>query len=169
MAISARRRSDNGNRDDQKQLPALERFASKVRDVSEFLAELGPIRPPGEIRLRAAYHDACHLVHAQKVREQPRTLLALVPGLQLVPLPESEVCCGAAGSYNLTEPEMSDRLSERKLQNILACDVQAVITGNAGCSLQIQAAVRRSGRRIWVAHPMDVLDLSYRRQPPPVV
>ena len=161
--------SENGDRTTQERLPALERFASKVRDVSEFLAELGRIRPQGEIRLRAAYHDACHLVHAQKVREQPRTLLALVPGLQLVPLPESEVCCGAAGSYNLTEPEMSDRLSERKLQNILACDVQAVITGNAGCSLQIQAAVRRSGRHIWVAHPMDVLDLSYRRQPPPVV
>jgi glycolate oxidase iron-sulfur subunit len=67
------------------------------------------------------------------------------------------------------EPEMSDRLSERKLQNILSCDVEAVITGNAGCSLQIQAAVRRSGKRIWVAHPMDVLDLSYRRQPPPSV
>ena len=159
--------SDGGNRVAQDRLPALERFASKVRDVSEFLAELGAIRPQGEIRLRAAYHDACHLVHAQKVREQPRTLLALVPGLELVPLAESEVCCGAAGSYNLTEPEMSDRLSERKLQNILACDVQAVITGNAGCSLQIQAAVRRSGRRMWVAHPMDVLDLSYRRKHPP--
>jgi glycolate oxidase iron-sulfur subunit len=147
----------------------LERFASKVRDVSEFLGDLGAIPPQGEMRLRATYHDACHLVHAQRVREQPRTLLALVPGLELVPLAESEVCCGAAGSYNLMEPEMSDRLSERKLRNILACDVQAVITGNAGCSLQIQAAVRRSARRMWVAHPMDLLDLSYRRQPPPVV
>ncbi len=158
---------DNGNHATEKQLPALERFAAKVRDVSEFLAALGPIAPPGEIKLRAAYHDACHLVHAQKVREQPRDILSLIPGLTLVPLPESEVCCGAAGSYNLMEPEMSDRLSERKLANILSCDVEAVITGNAGCSLQIQAAVRRSGRRIWVAHPMDVLDLSYRRQQPP--
>jgi glycolate oxidase iron-sulfur subunit len=160
---------EGGGRTAEDRLPSLERFASKVRDVSEFLGDLGAIPPQGEMRLRATYHDACHLVHAQRVREQPRTLLALVPGLELVPLAESEVCCGAAGSYNLMEPEMSDRLSERKLRNILACDVQAVITGNAGCSLQIQAAVRRSGRRMWVAHPMDLLDLSYRRQPPPVV
>jgi glycolate oxidase iron-sulfur subunit len=161
--------AEQGDQTTAARLPALERFASKVRDVSEFLAALGAIRPPGEIKLRAVYHDACHLVHAQKVREQPRELLGLVPGLTLVPLPESEVCCGAAGSYNLMEPEMSDRLSERKLQNILSCDVDAVITGNAGCSLQIQAAVRRSGKRIWVAHPMDILDLSYRRRPPPRV
>ena len=147
---------------------SLSQFAAKVRDVSEFLAELGPIPPKGEIRLRATYHDACHLVHAQKVREQPRSLLALVPGLELVPLAESEICCGAAGSYNLMEPEMSDRLSQRKLRHILDCDVSAVITGNAGCSLQIQAALHRSGKPIWVAHPMEVLDLSYRRERPPV-
>jgi glycolate oxidase iron-sulfur subunit len=146
---------------------ALAQFAAKVRDVSEFLAELGPVPPRGEIRLRAVYHDACHLVHAQRVREQPRSLLSLVPGLELVPLAESEVCCGAAGSYNLTEPEMSERLSQRKLRNILACEPQVVITGNAGCSLQIQAALRRAGSPIWVAHPMDVLDLSYRNAPPP--
>jgi glycolate oxidase iron-sulfur subunit len=147
-------------------LESLSRFASKVRDVSEFLADLGPIAPKGELRLRAVYHDACHLVHAQRVREQPRTLLALIPGLELVPLPESEICCGAAGSYNLTEPEMSERLSQRKLRNILDCTPQVVITGNAGCSLQIQAALRRTGSPIWVAHPMDVLDLSYRNAQP---
>jgi glycolate oxidase iron-sulfur subunit len=159
--------ADNGYRTVEKNAPALERFASKVRDVSEFLAALGPIHPKGEIKLRAAYHDACHLVHAQKVREQPRELLGLIPGLTLIPLPESEVCCGAAGSYNLMEPEMSDRLAERKLQNILSCNVDAVITGNAGCSLQIQAAVRRAGKKIWVAHPVDVLDLAYRGEQPP--
>ena len=146
---------------------ALAEFAAKVRDVSEFLAELGLVPPPGHLRLRAVYHDACHLVHAQRVREQPRNLLGMIPGLELVPLAESEVCCGAAGSYNLTEPEMSERLSQRKLRNILACDPQAVITGNAGCSLQIQAALRRAGSPIWVAHPMDVLDLSYRNAQPP--
>jgi glycolate oxidase iron-sulfur subunit len=159
--------ADNGNHTVEKNVPTLERFASKVRDVSEFLAALGPIRPKGEIKLRAVYHDACHLVHAQRVREQPRELLGLVPGLTLIPLPESEVCCGAAGSYNLMEPEMSDRLSERKLQNILSCNVDAVITGNAGCSLQIQAAIRRAGKKIWVAHPVDVLDLAYRGKQPP--
>jgi glycolate oxidase iron-sulfur subunit len=151
----------------QKEEKTLAQFAAKVRDVSEFLAELGPVPPRGEIRLRAVYHDACHLVHAQRVREQPRSLLSLIPGLELVPLAESEVCCGAAGSYNLTEPEMSERLSQRKLRNILDCQPQVVITGNAGCSLQIQAALRRAGSPIWVAHPMDVLDLSYRNAPPP--
>jgi glycolate oxidase iron-sulfur subunit len=143
----------------------LSLFADKVRDVSEFLAELGPIPPKGELRLRATYHDACHLCHAQKVREQPRELLSLIPGLELVPLAESEICCGAAGSYNLTEPEMSDRLAARKLANILATKPQAVITGNAGCSLQIQSALRRAGHNVPVLHPMDLLDLSYRGEP----
>jgi len=145
----------------------LRKFADKVRDVSEFLMELGPIPPEGPIRVRATYHDACHLVHAQKIREPPRTLLSLVPGLELLPLAESEICCGAAGSYNLTEPEMSDQLAARKRQNILNTGADAVITANAGCSLQLQAALRRTGRDIWVAHPMDVLDLSYRKAPPP--
>lgn len=140
----------------------LGQFASKVRDVSEFLAELGPRKPAGEVRLKATYHDACHLVHAQKVRQQPRDLLAMIPGLELLPLPESEICCGAAGSYNLTEPEMSDELAERKLNHILATNADAVITGNAGCSLQIQAAIRKGNHRIQVIHPMDILDASYR-------
>lgn len=146
----------------------LDGFAGKVRDVSEFLVELGPIAPEGEIPIRATYHDACHLVHAQKIRNQPRTLLSMIPGLELVPLPESEICCGAAGSYNLTEPEMADRLGKRKSENILKTDPQAVITANAGCSLQIQASLKQRGHDVWVAHPMDVLDLSYRRQLPPV-
>lgn len=154
---------------DHAQAERLERFASKVRDISEFLAELGPLTPPGEVKLRATYHDACHLVHAQKIREQPRDLLSLVPGLELVPLAESEICCGAAGSYNLTEPEMSDRLAQRKLANILATRPQALITGNAGCSLQIQASLRKAGHKIWVAHPMEILDLSYRQVPPPQI
>ena len=146
----------------------LERFAHKVKDVSEFLAALGPIAPKGEIPLMATYHDACHLCHAQKIREQPRDLLALVPGLKLVPLPESEICCGAAGSYNLTEGEMADRLADRKRKNILSTGAGAVIMGNAGCSLQIQAALRQAGSSIWVAHPMEILDLSYRGLKPPV-
>ncbi len=99
---------------------AREKFAAKVRDVNEFLDQLGLIAPPGEIRLTATYHDACHLGHAQKIREAPRRLLAKIPGLKLKELPETELCCGAAGTYNLTEPEMAGRLSQRKLDNILA-------------------------------------------------
>ena len=145
----------------------LSGFADKVRDVSEFLAELGLRPPTGKIPLRAVYHDACHLCHAQQIRSQPRELLQAVPGLEVVPLAESEICCGAAGSYNLTEPEMSDRLAERKLQNIVAADVEAVITGNAGCSLQIQASLKQAGTNIRVYHPMDILDWSYRNESPP--
>jgi glycolate oxidase iron-sulfur subunit len=150
------------------QFKSLSGFAGKVKDVSEFLMELGPKPPMGEIKRKAVYHDACHLVHAQKIREQPRELLSMIPGLQLVGLAESEICCGAAGSYNLTEPEMSDRLAERKRQHILATDAEIVITGNAGCSLQLQAVLRGSRKKLWVAHPMDILDLSYRNVPPPI-
>ncbi|MBI2825001.1 MAG: (Fe-S)-binding protein [Planctomycetia bacterium] len=143
-------------------------FAAKVKDVSEFLDSLGFIPPEGEIPLVATYHDACHLAHAQRVREAPRRLLASVPGLKLVELPETEVCCGAAGTYNLTEQEMAARLARRKLDNILKTGSRAVLTGNAGCLLQIMREARRRGERLWVAHPMDLLNLSYQGKQPPV-
>lgn len=148
---------------DEKTTNELEAFTKKVKDVSEFLAELGPLPPTGEVKMKATYHDACHLCHAQKIRDQPRDLLAMVPGLEMVPLAESEICCGAAGSYNLTEGEMADRLAARKLKNILATKAETVIMGNAGCSLQIQAALREADSPVWVAHPMEILDLSYSR------
>lgn len=138
------------------------RFAGRIKDVSEFLAELGPIAPTGEVRLKATYHDACHLCHAQKIREQPRQLLNLVPGLELVPLAESEICCGAAGSYNLTQGEMADRLGARKLQNILATGAEVLISANTGCTLQIAVVLRDGGHGIQVLHPMEILDQSYR-------
>ncbi|MFO1094933.1 MAG: (Fe-S)-binding protein [Planctomycetaceae bacterium] len=136
-------------------------FARKVQDVSEFLMRLG-LRPPvTPVRLKATYHDACHLAHAQRVREQPRGLLQLVPGLELAPLAESDICCGAAGSYNLVEPEMADRLGERKRRNIEATGAEAVICGNAGCTLQIAAELRHRGRDIPVLHPVEVLAAAY--------
>jgi glycolate oxidase iron-sulfur subunit len=143
-----------------------QRFAAKVKDINEFLDDLGLVPPSGEIAMTATYHDACHLAHAQKIREAPRRLLAKVPGLQLKELPESELCCGAAGTYNLTEPEMAGRLSRRKLQNILSTGAQAVLTANAGCLLQIAREARQQGQRLWVAHPIEVLDLSYRGEKP---
>jgi glycolate oxidase iron-sulfur subunit len=139
----------------------LEKFAHKVKDVSQFLAALGPIAPTGEVNRIAAYHDACHLAHAQRIREQPRELLSLVPGLKLVPLAESDICCGAAGSYNLTEGGMADRLAARKLKNILATGADTLVSANAGCTLQIQAALRDAGAPIDVVHPMEILDASY--------
>jgi len=143
---------------------ARELFASKIRDCSEFLDQLGLITPPGEIRVTATYHDACHLVHAQKVREQPRNLLKSIPGLKLIDLPESELCCGAAGTYNLTEPEMAERLARRKLNNIRSTGARLVITSNAGCLLQIAREARLQGEKLTIMHPMDLLDLSYRRE-----
>ncbi len=141
-------------------------FAAKVKDVSEFLDSLGLVPPEGEIRLTATYHDACHLGHAQRIREAPRRLLSSIPGLKLVDLPETDICCGAAGTYNLTEPEMSARLSRRKLDNILKTGSRVVLTGNAGCLLQIMREARTRNERLWVAHPMDLLDLSYRKEQP---
>jgi glycolate oxidase iron-sulfur subunit len=112
--------------------------------------------------LKATYHDACHLVHAQRIREQPRKLLNQIPGLELVPLAESEICCGAAGSYNLTQPEMADRLGKRKIQNIVNTGAQVVISGNAGCTLQIAAQLKQAGHDIQVLHPVELLDRAYR-------
>src|SRR6266852_5137362 len=136
-------------------------LATKVRDISEFLIELGPIKPQHHLPIRAVYHDACHLCHAQQIRRQPRELLEMIPGLELVPLHETEICCGAAGSYNLTEPEMAERLGRRKVKNIQEANVQAVFAGNVGCLLQIGRYFRKQKSKIWAAHPIDALWASY--------
>jgi glycolate oxidase iron-sulfur subunit len=136
-------------------------FTGKVKDVSEFLMGLGPVRPEYPLPLRAVYHDACHLCHGQQIRKQPRQLLEMIPGLELVPLNETEICCGAAGSYNLTQPEMAERLGERKVQNILATGARAVFAGNVGCLLQIGRHLRRHQADLWVGHPVDALWASY--------
>ena len=140
-------------------------FQAKVRDVSEFLVQLGPVKPDHPLPMRATYHDACHLCHAQQVRKPPRQLLEMIPGLELVPLAESEICCGAAGSYNLTQPEMAERLGERKIKNLLDTGAQAVFTGNVGCLLQIGRHLRAEHPDIWVAHPIDALWASYSGEP----
>jgi glycolate oxidase iron-sulfur subunit len=137
------------------------RLAAKVRDISEFLVELGPVSPEYPLPIRAVYHDACHLCHAQQIRKQPRQLLELIPELQLVPLAESEICCGAAGSYNLTEPEMAERLGQRKAKHILDADIHAVFAGNVGCLLQIGRYMRPKRPDVWVAHPIDALWAAY--------
>jgi len=132
-------------------------FADSVRDVTELLAELGLPEIKHPVPLTATYHDACHLVHAQKVAAQPRTLLAKVPGLTLLPLPEADMCCGAAGTYNLTQPTMAGALAERKLRNIAATGAEVCIAGNVGCSMHIQSAAREQGRILKVVHPVEIL------------
>jgi glycolate oxidase iron-sulfur subunit len=140
---------------------AAARLQSKVRDISEFLMELGPVPPTHQVPVRAAYHDACHLRHAQQIFRQPRALLEMIPGLELIPLPESELCCGAAGSYNLTQPEMATRLGDRKAANVIATGAQAMLTGNVGCLMQIARHLKKVRPDIWCAHPVDALWASY--------
>jgi glycolate oxidase iron-sulfur subunit len=140
---------------------AAERFAARVKDISEFLVALGPIAPEHPLPLKVTYHDACHLCHGQQIRSQPRQLLAMIPGLALVPLEESEICCGAAGTYNLTQPEMSERLGRRKMDHIAATGAAVVATGNVGCILQIARKIKERKSPIEVAHPVDLLDRSY--------
>ncbi|MFK7818965.1 MAG: (Fe-S)-binding protein [Planctomycetaceae bacterium] len=145
---------------------ALGGLAAKIRDVNEFLDELGLIAPTGRIPFRAVYHDACHLQHAQQVREQPRRILRSIPGLEVLEPAESEICCGAAGSYALTQPEMAHRLGRRKTDKLLATEPQIVVTANAGCSLQLQAHLRQDGAGLPVFHPIELLDMSYRDECP---
>jgi glycolate oxidase iron-sulfur subunit len=138
------------------------RFVARVKDISEFLVALGPIAPKHPLPRKVTYHDACHLCHGQQIRSQPRQLLGLIPGLELVPLEESEICCGAAGTYNLTQPEMSERLGRRKMDQIAATGAEVVATGNVGCILQIARKVKESGKPIEITHPIDLLDRAYR-------
>jgi glycolate oxidase iron-sulfur subunit len=139
-------------------------FAVRVKDVSEFLFALGfaPSARFSERRtpIRVAYHDACHLGHAQGIRSQPRALLRQLPGIELVELPESEICCGSAGIYNIIQPEMAGQLLERKVRNILATGVNTIVTGNIGCLTQIRAGLRQHGS-FEVLHTVELIDQAY--------
>ena len=141
-------------------------FSKQAKDVCEFLGDLGlavssPI-PPQKQPLRIAYHDACHLGHAQGVRSQPRDLLLSIPGVEVVELPEAEICCGSAGIYNITESEMAHALLERKVNNILATGVTALATGNIGCLTQIRLGLKTRAKSMFmVAHTMQWLDWAY--------
>jgi len=140
----------------------LAMFCHQVKDIHEFLMALGPVVPEGRIDAVVAYQDACHLQHAQRIRQQPRDLLKLIPGISLRAVNEAELCCGAAGSYNLTQPDMADRLGQRKVKCLLEVKPDVIVSGNAGCSLQLQAQLKQAGASIPVLHPMELLDLSYR-------
>jgi glycolate oxidase iron-sulfur subunit len=142
-------------------------FSAKVRDVMEVIAELD-VQLPARLHpltARVAYHDACHLAHAQGVRLQPRAVLSRIPGLELVTLAESDVCCGSAGIYNLVAPQAADDLGTRKATNVIASGAEMLTAGNGGCLLQIQAALRRAGHPLPVVHPVELLDASIRGLP----
>ena len=135
-------------------------MSGKVRDLAEFLAELGPVAPRHPLPVTAAYHDACHLAHAQRITRQPRELLRAIPGLKLVELPDAGTCCGSAGVYNLLQPEAASELGARKAEAVLATGAPLLISANPGCSLQIASALADRGEHIAVAHTAEVLDAS---------
>ncbi len=148
--------------DDPRYAERAAAFTANVRDVSEFLADLGPRAARQPLPLTAAYHDACHLAHAQGIRAQPRAVLGSIPELQIREIREPEICCGSAGIYNLVEPVPAAELGERKARSILATGAEAVITSNPGCTLQIRSHLVRMGRPLPVLHPAEVLDASIR-------
>jgi glycolate oxidase iron-sulfur subunit len=135
--------------------PGARRLAERTRDVTEVLADAD--LPLGPIDVTVTYHEPCHLAHGQRVRVAPRTLLRKIPGLRLVELPESDLCCGSAGVYNLLEPEMADALVARKVARIVETGARIVATGNPGCILQIAKGCRARGLDVEIVHPVTLL------------
>jgi glycolate oxidase iron-sulfur subunit len=153
-------------RDDPEYAERAKAFSAKVRDVSEFLQQLGPVAERNPLPVTAAYHDACHLAHAQGIRRQPRQTLKQIPGMDVKEIREAEICCGSAGIYNMVEPEPAAELGERKANNILKTGAQMIVTSNPGCMLQIQSSLKQMGRDgLPMAHPVEVLDASLRGEP----
>jgi glycolate oxidase iron-sulfur subunit len=138
-------------------------WSAKVRDIHEWLAEIGIRTPAAAVRQTVTYHEACHLCHGQKITRQPRQVLRAIPGLELVELPESTWCCGSAGIYNITQPEMSEKLLQRKIANITTTGAPIVASANPGCSVQLEAAVRDSNLKLKIAHPISLLAEAYRK------
>jgi glycolate oxidase iron-sulfur subunit len=153
-------------RDDPAWAARAAAVAAKVRDVSEYLADLGPTAARSPLRIRAAYHDACHLAHAQGIRSQPRALLSSIPGLETVELVDADQCCGSAGIYNLVEPESSREIGRRKVDRVLEAAPDLLVSANPGCTLQIAMLLRERGKSIATAHPIELLDASIRGDDP---
>jgi glycolate oxidase iron-sulfur subunit len=152
-------------RDDRKYSERAKVFAAKCRDISEILAGLEPRAPRYPIPLKVAYHDACHLQHAQGVRTQPRAVLGQIPELQLLETAEAALCCGSAGIYNLVRPGPAKELGDRKVRNVLATAPDIVASGNPGCLLQLQSGIRLVGSQIPVVHMVELVDASIRGVP----
>jgi glycolate oxidase iron-sulfur subunit len=159
---SAMKRYGHLLRNDVEYAERARAFAAKCRDISEVLTELEPRAPRKEVKMRVAYHDACHLQHAQGVRAQPRRLLQGIPGIDVREIAESEICCGSAGIYNLLEPEAATELRDRKVQNIMRTEADVIVSGNPGCLLQIATGLDAAGRPLRIMHLIEVLDQSIR-------
>jgi glycolate oxidase iron-sulfur subunit len=141
-------------------------LSAKVRDLTEFLVELGPVAPRSELKLTIAYHDACHLAHAQRITAQPRTLLRGIPGISLADIADGATCCGSAGIYNLVQPEAAAELGARKARAVRAAKADLLVTANPGCALQISHALAGDGTPpLPMAHVAEVLDASIEGRP----
>jgi glycolate oxidase iron-sulfur subunit len=151
--------------DDRAYAARAEAFAAKVLDVTELLAQVGTVAPRHPLPVAIAYHDACHLAHAQGVRDQPRALLSEIPGLELREIDEGAICCGSAGIWNVLNPEPAQELGDRKAANVLATGATLLVTANPGCLMQVRSALERTGRAIALAHTVEVLDASIRGMP----
>jgi glycolate oxidase iron-sulfur subunit len=156
-------------RDDPAYAERARAFVARCKDISEVLAELEPRAARHPLKVRVAYHDACHLQHAQQVKVQPRRALQTIPGLELLEIPEAAICCGSAGIYNLTEPEPAQELGDRKVQNILSTSADALVSSNPGCLLQISSGLRRAGHAMPVLHMVELIDASIRGVVPTVL
>ncbi|MFP5207382.1 MAG: (Fe-S)-binding protein [Acidobacteriota bacterium] len=153
-------------RDDPQWAARAAAFSARCRDISEILAELEPRAPRHPLKLRLAYHDACHLQHAQGVRDQPRRVLRTIPDLEIAEIPEASLCCGSAGVYNLLQPDTATQLGDRKVENLLLTGAQAVASANPGCLLQLMSGLRRRGEKTMPAfHMVELLDASIRGVP----
>ncbi|MFD0686580.1 (Fe-S)-binding protein [Actinomadura fibrosa] len=148
--------------DDPSWSARAEALSARTRDLAEFLVELGPRAERGPLPVTVAYHDACHLSHAQGIRAQPRALLAGIPELTVREVADPDICCGSAGTYNLLQPEAAAELGDRKAANVDATGAELLVAANPGCSMQIATALRRGGTGIAVAHTAQVLDASLR-------
>src|SRR5438132_2251518 len=146
--------------DDPQWAERAARLSEKVKDITEFLAALPPLATRHAVKTRVAYHDACHLAHAQRIRSAPRQLLRGIPELQLVELPDGDQCCGSAGIYNLIQPESADEIGARKVVNVLSTNADLLASANPGCTLQIQKILRERGQKLRAAHPIEILDAS---------
>ncbi len=134
----------------------------RVRDLTEFLVEAGLPEPTRELKVRVTYQDACHLVHAQRVRKQPRRLISSLPGVEMVEMAHPDICCGSAGIYNAIQPQMSQQILEEKLDDLLTTEPQVVVTANPGCQMQLEAGLRSRGRAdVAVKHIAELLAEAY--------
>ena len=147
-------------RDDPQYAARAKTFAAKCRDITEFLGEYPPRAQRHPMKLRVAYHDACHLQHAQGIRIPPRQLLAQIPGIDLLEIPEAAICCGSAGIYNLVQPDTATKLGDQKAELIAPLKPDIIATGNPGCLLQLQSSLARAGHNIPVVHTIQLLDAS---------